>query len=203
MAFVREFVRLKLVGLSALGLALALSACQSGDTLGALNIGGGRGQPQTETQPPAAGQDTITVQELLAYCPAVSLVERNAVFNSYQRGGDGDPAKLNYRAAIVDTTRSCTYGGGMTSMTIGLAGRIIPGPAGTPGTVRLPLQIRVFQDTTEIHSQRFDHEVTIADIAGATQFIVVDRNFSMPNPTSRNVRVVVGFEDKPAPKPGR
>lgn len=195
MAFVREFVRLKLAGLSALGLVLALSGCQSGDTLGALNIGGGRGQPQVETQPPA-GQETITVQELLAYCPAVSLAERDAVLNSYQRGGDGDPAKLNYRAAIVDTTRSCTYGGGMTAMTIGLAGRLIPGPAGTPGTVRLPLHIRVFQDTTEIHSQRFDHEVTIADTAGATQFIVVDRNFSMPNPTSRNVRVVVGFDEK-------
>ena len=192
MAFVREFVRLKLAGLSALGLALALSGCQSGDTLGALNIGGG---PRADTQPPA-GEETITTQELLAYCPAVLLAERDAVLNSYQRGGDGDASKLNYRAAIVDTTRSCTYGGGMTSMTIGLAGRIIPGPTGTTGTVRLPLHIRVFQDTTEIHSQRFDHEVTIADTAGATQFIVVDRNFSMPNPTSRNVRVIIGFDEK-------
>ncbi len=202
MAFVHEFVRLKLAGLPALGLALALSGCQSGDTLGALNIGGGQGRSQAETQPPA-GQDSITVQELLAYCPAVSLSERDAVLNSYQRGGDGDASKLNYRAAIVDTTRSCTYGGGMTSMTIGLAGRVIPGPTGTSGTVRLPLHIRVYQDTTEIHSQRFEHDVTIADTAGATQFIVVDRNFSMPNPTARNVRVIIGFDEKPKEKTRR
>jgi hypothetical protein len=185
------FVRLKSAGLAAACLALALSGCQSGDTLGALNIGGG-GQSQ-----PPAGQETITAAELLAYCPAVTLAADNAVLNSYQRGGDGDASKLSYRAAITDTTRSCTYGGGMTSITIGIAGRLIPGPVGVAGTVRLPLRITVYQDTTEIHTQRFDHDVAIADTAGATQFIVVDRNFSMPNPTSRNVRVVVGFDEAP------
>ena len=189
MAFVREFVRFK-SGLPALGLALALAGCQSGDRLGALNIGGG-GQGQ------ATERETVTAEELTAYCPAVVQDERATVWNSYQRGGDGDATKLLFRAAITDTTRSCTYAGGMTSMTIGLAGRVIPGPAGTSGTVRLPLRITVYQDTAEIHSQRFDHEVAIADTAGATQFIVVDRNFSMPNPTSRNVRVVVGFAEAP------
>jgi hypothetical protein len=196
MAFVREFVRFGSAGLPArgvvLGLALALSACQSGDKLGALNIGGG-GQ-----SPASAEQETVTVEELTAYCPAITLGENRAVRNSYLRGGEGDAAKLVYRAAIMDTTRSCTYAGGNTSMTIGIAGRVIPGPAGTTGTVRLPLRLTVYQDTAEIHSQRFEHEVAITDTVGATQFVVIDRNFSMPNPTSRNVRVIVGFEEAPA-----
>ena len=193
MAFVREFVRFgsaasPVPGL-VLGLALALSACQSGGgTLGALNLGGG-GQDGAQS-----GQETITVQELTAYCPAVTLSETGTVQNSYLRGGDGDAAKLAYRAAITDTTRSCTYADGRTAMTIGLAGRVIPGPAGSSGTVRLPLRITVYQDTSEIHSQRIDHDVAITDTAGATQFMLVDRSFSMPNPTSRNVRVVVGFD---------
>lgn len=185
-----EFVRLKLAGLSALGLALALSGCQSGDTSGALDVGAGGGQGQ-----PPAGQETITVAELLAYCPAVTLSASDAVLNSYQRGGDGDPTKLVYRAAITDTSRSCTFGGGTMGMTIGVAGRVIPGPAGSPGTVRLPMHVKVYQDTTEIYSQRVDQEVAVADTAGATQFMFVDKNFSMPNPTSRNVRVIVGFDE--------
>jgi len=189
------FVRLKSAGLAAACVALALSGCQTGDTLGALNIGGIGGGGQSQ-QPPA-GQETITAAELMAYCPAVTLAADDAVLNSYQRGGEGDASKLAYRAAITDTTRSCTYGGGMTAMTIGIAGRLIPGPAGSIGTVRLPLRITVYQDTSEIHTQRFDHDVAVADTAGATQFIVVDRNFSMPNPTSRNVRVIVGFEQAP------
>jgi len=184
-----EFVRLKLVSLAALGLALSLSGCQSGDTLGALKIGGG-GQSQQED-----GQKTISAGELIAYCPAVVLAADNAVLNSYQRGGDGDAAKLVYRAAVTDTTRSCTYDGGMTTMAIGIAGRLIPGPVGSAGAVRLPVSIKVYQDTTEIYSRRIDHEVAVADTAGATQFMLVDRNFSMPNPTSRNVRVIVGFDE--------
>lgn len=183
-----EFVRLKLASLAALGLALSLSGCQSGDALGALKIGGGQGQQQE-------GRETITAGELLAYCPPVTLDADSAVLNSYQRGGDGDASKLIYRAAITDMTRSCTYGGGMTNITVGIAGRVIPGPVGTAGALRLPVRIKVYQDTTEIHSQRIEHDVNIADIAGATQFMLVDREFSMPNPTSRNIRVIVGFDE--------
>ena len=183
-----EFVRLKLAGLAALGLGLTLSGCQSGDALGALKIGGG-GQGQQQE-----GRDTISAGELLAYCPSVTLAASDAILNSYQRGGDGDAARLVYRAAITETTRSCTYGGGMTAMAIGIAGRLIPGPAGSAGTVRLPVRVKVYQDTTEIYSQRLDHDVAVADTAGATQFMLVDKNFSMPNPTSRNVRVIVSFD---------
>ena len=191
MEFVRGFVRLKPAGLSApglgLALAFALSGCQSGDTLGALNIGGGQNQPPAE-------QETVTVEELRAYCPAITLADDRAVHDSYQRGGDGDASKLVFRAAITEATRSCTYGNGMLGMAIGVAGRVIPGPSGTPGAVRLPIRIAVYQDTAEIYSQRIEHDVAVDDTAGATQFIVVDRNFSMPSPTSRNVRVLVGFD---------
>jgi len=112
-----------------------------------------------------------------------------------QRGGDGDATKLAYRAGITDTTRSCTYGSGTLGMTIGIAGRIIPGPVGTTGAVRLPIRVSVYQDTTEIHSQRFEHDVMVADTIGATQFLFVDKSFSMPAPTTRNVRVIVGFDE--------
>lgn len=183
-----DFVRLKLAGVAALG--LVLSACQSGDTLGALKIGGS-GQADRQD-----GRETITTSELLAYCPSITLAGGDAVLNRYQRGGDGDADRLVFRAAISDTTRSCSYDGGTMAMTIGIAGRVIPGPAGSAGTVRLPLRIQVFQDTTEIHSQRIDHEIAVADTAGATQFMLVDRNFSMPNPTRRNVRVIVGFAEE-------
>lgn len=196
MAFVREFARLKSASLAAAGPiliagAFMLSACQSGGPIGALDLGlgGGKSQP--------AEEGAITAEELAAYCPEVLLAESGAVRSAYQRGGDGDPTRLIYRAAITDTTRSCTYGGGMTSMTIGMAGRFIPGPAGSAGAVRLPLRVTVYQDTTQIHSQQFEHELAVADTIGATQFIVVDRNFSMPNPNARNVRVIVGFVEEP------
>ena len=52
----------------------------------------------------------------------------------------------------------------------------------------------VYQDTQEIHSQVVNHQVSVADNIGATQFIFNYTNFSMPTPATRNVRAVVGFE---------
>src|SRR5690606_4978078 len=110
-----------------LGLTLALAGCQSGNPLSALGVG----EPQ-QAQLPA---NAVTADELVAYCPTVSMRERNAVHDSYQRGGEGDATKLIYRAMLSDTTRACTYGNGMTNVTVAVAGRVVPGPAGTVGNV--------------------------------------------------------------------
>lgn len=172
------------------GLALALAGCQSGNPLGALDLGGGQQQPQ-ERQP---GQ--LTTDELLAYCPSVSMRERNAVFDSFQRGGDGDPSKLVYRASLSDSTRTCTYADGMLSMTVVVAGRVVPGPAGSVGNVQLPLRVTVYRDTEIIDDRTLGQQVAIADTAGATQFILTDSAITMPNPQARNIRVLVGFAEQ-------
>lgn len=159
------------------------SGCQVGETLGGL--GGGRSSP-----PPGA----VTQEELIGYCPSVTVRQSDAILDSYQRGGQDDATKLIYRATINDATRSCTYQGGQTAMTIAVAGRVVPGQAGTVGTMRLPIRISVYQDNQQIHSQVHNYDAAIADTIGATQFIFTDNSFSMPNPTRRNVQVIIGFE---------
>lgn len=169
------------------GLMLALAGCQSSDALDVGSAGPAQQQPER-----------ITVEELRAYCPRLTLRSEDAVHNVYARNGDGDPTKLVYRAAIMDSTRSCTYGPGTLGMTFAVAGRVIPGPLGTAGTINLPVEITVYQNQDIIYSQTLNQQVAIADTAGATQFLVTDAQFSMPTPTSPNVRVFVGFADKSA-----
>ncbi|MBI1622004.1 hypothetical protein [Aquamicrobium zhengzhouense] len=170
-----------------IGLALALSGCQS-NPLSVL--GGGSSEPQqVQTLP----EGKVTQEELLAYCPAVSMRELRAVHDTYQRGGDGDASKLVYRATLADATRACTYGGGMTNLTIAVAGRVIPGPAGAVGTAQLPLQLTVYRDNEVIQDKTVNHPVAIADTVGATQFVLTDTTISIPNPQERNIRVLVGF----------
>lgn len=175
---------------SILGLALALSGCQSSNPLAAL--GGGASEQQQVQQTIPEGK--VTADELLAYCPAVSMRERNAVHDTYQRGGGGDPSKLVYRAMISDATRACTYGNGMTNMTIAVAGRVIPGPVGAVGTVQLPLQITIYRDNEVIDERTINHQVAISDTVGATQFMLTDTSVSMPNPDQRNIRILIGFK---------
>ena len=176
------------VGLAAVGLLLALAGCQSSDTLDVSGAGTGTSGGVQAQQP---GQ--ITEAELRAYCPAMTLRSTSAVHNVYARNGDGDPTQLVYRAAIMDTTRSCSYGPGTMGMTFAIAGRVIPGPLGTPGTLTLPVEITVYQNQDVIYSQTFNQQVAVNDTAGATQFMFTDTNFTMPTPTSANVRVFVGF----------
>ena len=132
----------------------------------------------------------------MAYCPAVSIREQNTIHDSYQRGGEGDPTKLVYRASITEATRACSYGGGAIGMTVGVAGRVVPGPAGSTGAVPAPIRVTVYRGTEVIHDQVHNYQVAIADTAGATQFVFTDQSVSVPNVTARNINVFVGFADQ-------
>jgi hypothetical protein len=175
------------------GVLLAVTGCQSGDTLGALSlpgVGGGEG-----AQPPAR-EGQITAQELTAYCPAVTIDEANTIHRTYQRGGQDDPSKLTLQASISEATRSCTYGGGMLGMTVAVAGRVVPGPVAGPGSVTLPIRVRVVQGSEVIHDQTFNQEVVLTDTIGATQWVFTDSSYSMPQPAQSNFRVYVGFAEQ-------
>mgnify|MGYP001351526416 CR=1 FL=1 len=171
----------------AMCLVVTVAGCQSGESLGAFNL----------RQPAPAEQ--VTAEELLAYCPPVVVSQQGAVYNSYQRGGQDDPSKLSFRASIIEATRSCTFNGGMMGMTVAIAGRVVPGPAGAPGAVRVPLRISLYRDSEELYNQRFDHEVAISGGA-ATQFVVTDTGISTARPSARNMRVVVRYEEASAPR---
>lgn len=177
------------------GVTLAVAGCQSGDTLGALRLPGtGGGQA---AQPPA--QDgRISAEELVAFCPQVTIREANSIYRTYQRGGQDDPSKLTLQATMTESTRSCTYGNGMLGMTIAVAGRVVPGPAGGAGTVTLPVRVRVAQGADVIHDQTYNQQVVLADTIGATQWVFTDSSYSMPQPSQTNVRVFVSFAEQNA-----
>ena len=189
MAF-RFIVGKRLSGLAAAGFMLVAAGCQGGDTLGAMKLPGLGGGSSTQVQ---AQDDRITIEELQAFCPRVAVRDGGAFYDSYPRNVRDDPSKLIFRATIGDMTRSCTYANGMTTITVAVAGRIIPGPAGTTGTVRVPLQVTAIQGTQVVYSQTRDQEVAVTDTAGATQFVVTESNITIPTPTTRNVAVFVGY----------
>lgn len=186
----RFLVRGKMPVLAAMGFMLGVAGCQSGDTLGALDVrklgGGANAAP--------AQDERISAEELLAYCPSVQIDDADAIFTSYQGRAQDDPTKLAFQANIADATRSCTYGGGMINMTIAAAGRIVPGPAGSVGTVNLPVRVTLYVPGQEPSSRVVDFPVSVADTIGATQFVFTDTGLSIPNPTTTSVRIHIGFE---------
>ncbi|WP_173931068.1 hypothetical protein [Chelativorans sp. Marseille-P2723] len=168
------------------GLVLAgsafLAGCQSGS----------QAQPGQVADTQAGA---IRESELRAHCPPVTLQDGTASFAIYERGGEGDPNRLVYQASISETTRTCQYA--EDRMTVAVAGRVVPGPRGQPGTISMPIRIVAVRGNDVVYSELFRQSVTITDTSGATQFIFSDPNVSVPGGITRGVRILAGFDEGP------
>lgn len=181
-----------LATLATTGFMLAVAGCQSSDGGGFLG-GGAKKDPQQI----AAEEGKILASELLAYCPNVTLRDGTAFFNNYAKGGQGDSAKLLYQAAITDVTRSCTRADGMMTIKVGVAGKVVTGPAGGPGTVSMPIRIAVVRGDEVLYSQIHKNTVQVTDTSTATQWVFTDPNVVIPVPTARDIQIFAGYDEGP------
>ena len=170
-------------GLLLSGFILAAAGCQSRDRANAKLAEANPAEPK------------VAASELLAYCPKVVLRDGTAFFNTYAKGGDGDPAKLLYQASIADVSRSCTHAGGTLTMNVAVAGKIVPGPADSLGTITMPIRIAAMRGEEVLYSQLHQYKVSVGDASAATQFVFSDPNVNMPNPEQADITVYAGFDE--------
>lgn len=171
---------------------LAAAGCQSGDAGGVLGFGG------TKEQKPQEGK--VLASELLAFCPRVIVKEPEGAINRYVKGGEDDPTKLAWQAAIAESTRSCSRQTGMLAMNVAVAGRIVTGPAGASGAVTLPIKVSVVRGDGEVlYSKVHNHQVALSGNQ-AQQFLFNDPNVVVPIPEDNSVQVFAGFDTGPARK---
>lgn len=136
------------------------------------------------------------------YCPTVTLREGTAIYRQYRNSKKRDnPDDLRYQASIIRVTRNCTYEQGQLRMSIGLAGRVIAGPSGKSGSFKMPLRIAVKSSGELVYSKLHKIDGTIAQGSSNGQFSFVDNEVWFTAPTSRNVRVHVGFDEGPYKTP--
>ena len=176
-------------GFLAVSMAAVLGGCNSSSPGLGLN---------SSTADASAQPTPVVVQ---AYCPQIVMRDQNAVYRAYARGGQDNPDKLLYQASFNDATRQCTAN--ETTLTINLVaqGRIVQGPAGTPGSVNLPVLVEVVDGDNVLYSQKVAYPVDVP--VGGTQFIFSKADIQIPNAAggaSRFTRVRLGFDNAPAKK---
>ncbi|WP_338036667.1 hypothetical protein [Arvimicrobium flavum] len=170
------------------GIILGVAGCQSGDSAGALAVGDGA----------KPAEQKVTEAELRAYCPRVTLRDGTAYFNNYAKGGDGDATKVVHQASIGEVTRTCTTSAdGAMTMNVAVAGRVVPGPAFSPGSINMPIRIVVTHGDDVLYSQLHRHQVSVSDGSAATQFVFNDPNVSFVLPADRRVQVFAGYDEGP------
>ena len=182
--------------LGALALALVLTACSSS---GENQVQSALGSVQPGQQAQAGQAATDPVQDLRAYCPKTVMragTEKLDLYPPKSKPDEVPPAAaLRFRATITEVVRECNYAGDLLNMRVGIAGRIISGPAGETGPLTLPVRVAVTQGDTVLYSQL--HDIPAEILLGRTNanFSFVDSAISLPKPDKENIVVYVGFDE--------
>ncbi|MRN42375.1 MULTISPECIES: hypothetical protein [unclassified Brucella] len=173
--------------------ATVLLASLAGCTTSGTENGANSSLPTKAT----SGEKRISETELRAYCPSVSLRDGTAFFNTYEKGGDKDPERVIYQAALTDTTRSCQYGNGTLTMDIAGAGKVVPGPKYKTGTIVMPIRVAIRQGDQVVYSKLHKQRVSITNPDTATQFVFNDKGVTIPMRDKQNVQIFIGFDEGP------
>jgi hypothetical protein len=138
------------------------------------------------------------------YCPPVEVRAGTEAFTIYDRGHEDDPAFIKTLASISRTARECHSVGGSLTLKIGVAGRVVAGPKGGPGSLTLPVRIAVVRQigTDVLYTQLFKVPVTLAPPDFGADYQQVFDQISFPvTPDDRDFLVYVGFDEgKPKTK---
>lgn len=137
---------LALLGVGLLGLTLA--GCSSDP--GSMQPGGGSASDKlanmlafgTPNPPPIApaAPDAIKVD-----CPTVEVQDGTAAARYYAGGKTSE--NVRYQFSLVDVARECNVSAGKIFIKVGVAGRGLLGPAGSPGSFSAPVRIAIRQDS--------------------------------------------------------
>ena len=128
-------------------------------------------------------------------CPEVDIFEGGAAY----RAGGAESASVRYQFNIGDTARQCDPAGpGQATIKIGVAGNLVIGPAGSPGTYSVPLRITVTQDADhkQVYSKTYKIEAT-ADAVNSGLFRIVADPIVVAMPTLQLANlytITIGFE---------
>lgn len=99
---------------------------------GFLGLGGGGGPTGTDTR--------------RLFCPIVVVLDGAAASRVYS-GSPPSSANLRHQYSIDDAVRECAIEGENIAIKVGIAGKVLLGPAGAPGSFSVPLRVAVIRDS--------------------------------------------------------
>ncbi len=134
-------------------------------------------------------------KKINGYCPTVSILGDTNVYQSFAKGGEGQANKLIHQANITQTARECTDMGAEMYIKVGVAGRVLGGPASVnKDKAELPLRVVVKQKDSVLYSQLHKVPVMLAPPDRSGMFAKVVEGIAIPMPRERDVQILVGFD---------
>jgi len=133
-------------------------------------------------------------------CPRVDIRQGAATYAQNASGGDQSALGLRMQATFGQTARECHVSAGMLTIKVGVQGRVILGPAGTPGDVSVPLRYALVQEGLEpktLWTKFYPVPVTVPPDLTNVPFTHVQEDMTVPLPKSSELDayvIYVGFD---------
>jgi len=162
---------------------------------------GSKSQAVGETPPPPVDNELS--------CPPVSIRAGASTFTVGAPGKEAVGNDVRYQGTITRTARDCKLNGDQITARIGILGRVIAGPAGSPSNVEIPLRVAVVQGGIQEHTITTKvYRTTVAMTEdGSVPFNLVAEDIVYPVPpgaTGDSYIFYIGFDPQaltPEPKP--
>ena len=125
-------------------------------------------RPGADAPEPATRGSGEAVADEEFDCPAIDIREGASTL-MVQVPGESNALSLRYQASFVRAARECIVKGKDVTIKVGLQGRVILGPAGGPGDLKIPVRYALVWEelgrTKMIWSKLYVLPVTIGDAA--------------------------------------
>lgn len=137
-------------------------------------------------------------------CPNVEFRQGAASWSVKGPGGDDGNAAmgLRYQAGLAQTGRECIASDDSLTIKVGVQGRIVLGPAGSPGTVNLPVRYALVREGAHpktLWTRMFTVPVTVPPGQPNTTWMHVEEEMTVPRPAPQELDayvVYVGFDSQ-------
>ena len=144
------------------------------------------------------GQAPPAVREEKLDCPTVEVLDGTASSRVYA-SADKANSNVRYQFSLGEVVRECSHVGQDLVVKVGIEGRALIGPAGSPGSFTAPVRIAIRRekDQTVATSKLYRIPVTVEAGASQADFQLVSDPIAVPftrAQTDQDYTVVVGLD---------
>lgn len=146
----------------------------------------------------------VSIETAITGCPKFSVWTRDRLLTVYDVGRVGDGLAIQYRGELTKTARECQIQPNQVSVKYGFAGRVLLGPRGRAGKVKMPVKVHLTDaERNIISTQDFSVDVTIPSDTPVGYFSAVrDVTFAVaPGVPAGDYQLYIAF-DRTAPGSG-
>lgn len=130
-------------------------------------------------------------------CPPIAVLDGTVGHRVLAPGATGNQG-VRYQFSILKVGRQCSIGAGRVSLKIAASGRLLLGPAGSPGTFSVPLRVVVFNEAQQkpAVSKLYSVPATVPAGQSAAPFEFVSDDVTVPlsGDAEREYSIKVGID---------